>query len=96
MSKKQPRGKYTLEFKQEGVRQVRAGQSAAAVARSLGIPKASLSNWVRLDARGQLGHRAVTLQIDVLVLETSPEPFDEDIIQRPAASIYADGDAGGF
>ena len=55
MSEVMRRGKYTLEFKQEGVRQVLAGQSAAAVARSLGIPKASLSNWVRQDARGELG-----------------------------------------
>lgn len=54
MSDQQSRSKYTLEFKQEGVRQVVAGQSIASVARALGIPKASLSNWVRQHARGQM------------------------------------------
>jgi transposase len=49
------RGKYTLEFKQEAVRQVKAGRTAAAVAKTLGMPKASLSNWVRAEAKGQLG-----------------------------------------
>lgn len=36
------------------VRQVCAGQAIAAVAKVLGIPKASLSNWVRLAATGEL------------------------------------------
>ncbi|KAA0892503.1 transposase [Pusillimonas sp. ANT_WB101] len=54
MSDQQRRGKYTAEFKQEGVRQVQTGQSIASVAIALGIPKASLSNWVRLHARGEL------------------------------------------
>src|SRR5690554_3460053 len=49
------RGKYTLEFKEESVRQVLSGGSIASVAASLGIPKASLSNWVRQQRRGQLG-----------------------------------------
>jgi len=52
MTGKQVRGKYTLEFKLEAVRQVRAGQAASAVAKVLGIPKASVSNWVRQSARG--------------------------------------------
>jgi transposase len=51
---RQVRGKYTLEYKLEAVRQVKAGQSAAVVAKVLGIPPASLSNWVLLDAKGQL------------------------------------------
>lgn len=49
------RGKYTLEFKQEAVRQVKAGRAASVVAKTLGMPKASLTNWVRADAKGQLG-----------------------------------------
>jgi transposase len=52
MSDKQVRGKYTQEYKLEAVRQVKAGQSIAVVAKVLGIPKASLSNWVRLSAKG--------------------------------------------
>lgn len=55
MSDQQTRSRYTLEFKQEGVRQATGGQSIASVARTLGIPKASLSNWVRQHARGEMG-----------------------------------------
>ena len=38
MSDKQVRAQYTREFKLEAVRQVRAGQAIAAVAKVLGIP----------------------------------------------------------
>ena len=33
---------------------MRAGQAIAVVAKVLGIPKASLGNWVRLSAKGEL------------------------------------------
>jgi transposase-like protein len=55
MSDKQVRAQYTREFKLEAVRQVRAGQAIAGVAKVLGIPKASLGNGVRLAAKGGLG-----------------------------------------
>lgn len=42
------RARCTLEFKQEAVRLVKAGQEASVTARVLGIPKATLGNWVRL------------------------------------------------
>ncbi len=54
MSDKQVRAQYTQEFKLEAVRQVRSGQAIAVVAKVLGIPKASLGNWVRLAAKGEL------------------------------------------
>jgi transposase InsO family protein/transposase-like protein len=54
LNEKQTRAKYTLEFKQEAVRQVKGGRAASAVAATLGMPKASLTNWVRDDAKGQL------------------------------------------
>ena len=54
MSEKQVRAQYTREFKLEAVRQVRSGQPIAVVAKVLGIPKASLGNWVRLSAKGEL------------------------------------------
>ena len=41
------RARYTLEFKLEAVRLVKAGQEASVTARVLGMPKATLSNWVR-------------------------------------------------
>ena len=55
MNEKQVRGKYTQEFKLEAVRLVKAGQSVGMTAKVLGIPKASLSNWVRSGEQGQLG-----------------------------------------
>lgn len=39
-------------------KQVRSGQAISAVARVLGIPKVSLSNWVRLAKQGDLGGSA--------------------------------------
>lgn len=54
MNEQRVRGKYTLEFKQEAVRQVKAGRPASMVAKTLDMPKASLTNWVRADARGEL------------------------------------------
>lgn len=51
MSEKQVRAQYTREYKQKAVRQVRAGQANAVVAKVLGIPKASLGNWVRCQPR---------------------------------------------
>ena len=54
MNDKQVRARYTQEFKLEAVRQVHAGQPQSQVAQVLGIPKASLGNWVRLASKGQL------------------------------------------
>ncbi len=54
MADKQVRAQYTQEFKLEAVRQVKGGQSQLKVAQVLGIPKASLSNWVRQANQGQL------------------------------------------
>ncbi len=51
---KQMRGRYTQEYKTEAVRQVQADQSLSVTAQVLGIPKATLGNWVRLAAQGRL------------------------------------------
>ena len=40
------RARYTLEFKLEAVRLVKGGQVASVTAKILGIPKATLENWV--------------------------------------------------
>ena len=45
------RARYTLEFKLEAVRLVKGGQEASVTARVLGVPKQTLSNWVRLAER---------------------------------------------
>lgn len=54
LNEKQTRAKCTQEFKQETVRQVKAGRAASAVAATLGMRKASLTNWVRADTKEQL------------------------------------------
>jgi transposase len=56
------RARYTAEFKAEAVRQVRAGKSIGVVAMALGMPKASLSNWVRDAVRGSTGSAARSSQ----------------------------------
>ena len=48
------RARYTLEFKLEAVRLVKAGQEASVTARVLGIAKQTLNNWVRLAEKGEL------------------------------------------
>ncbi len=57
MTAKQVRAQYTQEFKLEAVRQVRAGQAIAVVAKALGIPKVSLGNWGRLGGQGAIERR---------------------------------------
>jgi len=48
------RAAYTTEFKLEAVRLVRSGQSESVTAKILDVPKATLGNWVRLSAKGEL------------------------------------------
>jgi transposase len=51
---KAKRARYTLEFKIEAVRLVRAGQSVAAVPQVLGVASQTLHNWVQADEGGRL------------------------------------------
>ena len=37
-------------------------------------------------------NRVVVTQVDILVLDTAPEPLDEDIIQSPIPTVHADQD----
>nr|WP_175962623.1 IS3 family transposase [Burkholderia pyrrocinia] len=52
---KMTRARYTLEFKLEAVRLVKAGQSVAAVAATLDVPAQSISNWLKAEQEGKLG-----------------------------------------
>ena len=72
MTARQVRAQYTQEFKMEAVRQVRAGQAIAVVAKVLGIPKASLGNWVRNTAKGDLNGTGA----DDKVPKVSPEQME--------------------
>ena len=51
---KTSRARYTLEFKQEAVRLVQAGQSIASAARALGVVEQTLYNWVKAQRLGKL------------------------------------------
>ena len=52
---KTTRARYTLEFRLEAVRLVKAGQSVAAVAATLDVPAQSISNWMKAEQEGKLG-----------------------------------------
>ncbi len=94
------RGKYTLEYKLEAVRQVKAGQSSAVVAKVLGIPAASLGNWIRQEAKGELGGvqtsqkaAAVTaeqMEIARLRAENARLKMERDIAKKAAAYFAQD------
>ena len=56
MSEAKRRARYTLEFKLEAVRLVKAGQVVAVTAKVLGVPKQTLQSWVRLEKKGPGGH----------------------------------------
>lgn len=72
MSGKEVRGRYTREFKLEAVRQVKAGQAIAVVAKVLGIPKGSLGSWVRQSNKGELNGASV----DDKAAKVSPEQME--------------------
>ena len=63
MTSKAKRAQYTLEFKLEAVRLVKAGQSMAAVAATLGVVEQTLYNWVKAALRitGVIAKEAVLL-----------------------------------
>ena len=102
-SAKQVRARYTREFKLEAVRQVRAGQAIAVVAKVLGIPKASLGNWVRLAGKGVLGgsggsgdadqaDRVLLEQMEIARLraENARLRMERDIAKKAAAYFAQD------
>lgn len=96
MSNKQVRGQYTQEFKLEAVRLVKTGQSVGMTAKVLGIPKASLSNWVRSSEQGQLGgagDRPVTpeqMELARLRAELARVKMERDIAKKAAAYFAQD------
>jgi len=94
MSKKdgmKHRARYTLEFKLEAVRLVKAGQDASVTARVLGVPKATLSNWVRLAAKGELqgaGDKPVSaeqMELAQLRADLARVNMERDILKKATA-----------
>lgn len=100
MSEKQVRAQYTREFKLEAVRQVRAGQAIAVVAKVLGIHKASLGNWARLSAKGDLDcagrddklAKVLPEQMEIARLraENARLRMERDIAKKAAAYLAQD------
>ena len=100
MTAKQVRAQYTQEFKLEAVRQVQGGQSQPTVARTLGIPKASLGNWVRKAIQGQLqagiadekSHKVTPEQMEIsrLRAEVARLKMERDIAKKAAAYFAQD------
>lgn len=93
---KTTRARYTLEFKQEAVRLVDAGQSQANVARTLGIADQTLFNWVRASRQGQLKGAdskpvsAEHMEIARLRAELARVKMERDILEK-ATAYFAKG-----
>ena len=93
MSETKRRAKYTLEFKMEAVRLVKGGQACSVTAKILGIPKASLENWVRLNATGQVkggSDKPVNLEqmeLARLRAELARVKMERDILKKPRRTL---------
>ena len=85
------RARYTVEFKLEAVRLVKSGQEASVTARVLGVPKQTLSNWVRLADKGVLqgaGERPVSaeqMELAGLRAELARVKMERDILKKATA-----------
>jgi len=99
MSKKsqdQHRARYTLEFKLEAFRRVKGGQEASVTARVLGMPKQTLSKWVRLAEKGELqgaGERPVSaeqMELARLRAELARVKMERDILKKATAYFAKD------
>jgi len=86
-----PRARYTLEYKLEAVRMVKAGQSQNVVAKVLGIAEQTLNNWIRLDRQGLLhgaDSRPVNdeqMEIARLRAENARLKMERDILEKATA-----------
>jgi transposase len=91
MTGKAKRAQYTLEFKLEAVRLVKAGQSMAAVAATLGVVEQTLYNWVKADREGRLagaGTKPVSpeqMELARLRAEVARLKMERDILKKAAA-----------
>jgi len=85
------RGRYTLEFKQEAVRLVRAGQNKSQVAKGLGLSDQTVGNWVTADGAGRLREalgkpvNAEQMEISRLKAELARARMERDILKKAAA-----------
>ena len=93
---KTSRARYTLEFKQEAVRLVQAGQSIASAARALGVVDQTLYNWVKAQRAGKLTGAdskpvsAEQMEISRLRAELARVKMERDILGK-ATAYFAKG-----
>ena len=85
-----PKQHYTVEYKQEAVRQVEMeGKSPAQVARELGIAEQTLSNWRKAAKAGKLAaSKAVTaeqMEVSRLKAENARLKMELEIVKKAAA-----------
>ena len=86
------RARYTLEFRQEAVRLVEAGQSIAAAARTLGVVEQTLFNWVKAKKLGKLKGAdskvvsAEQMEISRLGAELARVKMERDILGKATAA----------
>lgn len=85
------RALYTLEFKAEAVRLVKAGQSLAATAKVLGVPMQTLHGWVKQHDLGQLqgaGDKPISaeqMELARLRAECARLKMERDILKKATA-----------
>ncbi len=92
MTSKAKRARYTLEFKLEAVRLVKAGQSMAAVGATLGVANQTIYNWVKADREGRLSgadSKPVSpeqMELARLRAEVARLKMERDILKK--AAVY--------
>jgi transposase len=93
---KTKRARYTLEFKVEAVRLVKAGQSVAAVAATLDVPAQSISNWFKAEQEGKLGGVGTKpvspeqMELSRLRAEVARLKMERDILKKACAYFAKD------
>ena len=91
LREKSKRAAYTTEFKLEAVRLVHGGQSKSVTAQILNIPKATLGNWIRGAAKGELtgaGTKPVSaeqMELARLRAENARLRMERDILKKATA-----------
>lgn len=86
------RARYTVEFRQEAIRLVKAGQEVSVTARVLGVPKQTLGNWVRqaeqggqVQGAGQRPVSAEQMELARLRAELARVKMERDILKKATA-----------
>jgi transposase len=87
-----PKAEYTLEFKLEVLKRIRAGEPVRQIAREIGVPEQTLRNWVKAEAGGKLGAavkgKPITpeqMEISRLRAENARLKMEAEILKKAAA-----------